>query len=105
MNIKGNSYNIELKDNVIHFSGKLDKSDYSDVNDFLKKAEENVSGDEIVLDLKDLVHLNSSGIRTIVIFITKYPKKIVIHANKELTWQRIGIIPLSKIRKEIEIIA
>lgn len=104
MNIKGNSYIIELKNNIIRFSGKLDKSDYSDVSDFLKKAEEQIPGDEITIDLKDLIHLNSSGIRTIVIFITKNPKKIVIHANKELTWQRIGIIPLSKIRKEIEIV-
>lgn len=104
MNIKGDSYTVELTNNTIRFTGKLDKSDYSDVIDYLKNAEQSIPGNEIVLDLKDLVHLNSSGIRGLAIFIKKCPKKIIIYANKELTWQRIGIIPLSKIKEEVEIV-
>ncbi len=103
MEFKENDVNIELKGNNLHFSGKMEKSDYSDVTKFLFEAEKNVSNGELVIDIRELLFLNSSGIRVLATLFTASNKKIAIHINTDISWQKVGILPLTHIKQQGEI--
>lgn len=90
---------IEYLDNAIRFSGKLERSNYSELSEFLSNADMQTSRDSMVLDLIKLDFLNSSGIRAIAVYLMETSKKIKLRLN-DLTWQRVGIVPLTKIRPE-----
>lgn len=97
------NFNIELKDSTLIFSGKMEKSNYSDVITFLNEASTNISNEDINLDIKKLNFLNSSGIRMLATFFMKSSKTFTIYIDTSITWQKVGIVPLSRIKKEGEI--
>lgn len=105
MNFGEDAYSIEVIDNKIVFTGELEKSDYTEINNFLRKAESSIEDENITIDIKELEFLNSSGIRAIGSFLMKSKKKFTICLDQEISWQRIGIMPLKALRApgEIEI--
>ncbi len=98
------SCEIKLESNKLVFVGKMEKADYNDVGKFLREADKNITGDNVEIDLQKLEFLNSSGIRTLAVFFLECTKKIKIKIDKELTWQRVGIVPLSKIKPNDSIV-
>lgn len=98
MELKEEGYSLTLVSNTIKIVGKIEKNEYAGISDFLAKADADVSGDSLTIDLFDLKFLNSSGIRTLAVFFLGTKKKVSIKMNEELTWQRVGIKPLANIK-------
>ncbi len=103
MEFKETDVKIELIGNKLHFSGKMEKSDYSEISDFLFKAEKSVTDAELVIDIRELLFLNSSGIRVLATLFMESSKKIVIHVDTSISWQKVGILPLTHVKKQGEI--
>ena len=93
---------------IIKFIGDIDMEDPSIILDpmFAKLHDGSVqAGIKIVsADFTELNFLNSSGIKTIAVHLLKSLKKYKILINSELTWQKVGIIPLRLIRPKGEIV-
>ncbi len=95
---------IKFENNKLMFIGKMEKSDYEDVGKFLHEINNIIITDSIEIDLQHLNFLNSSGIRILAVFVLECSKKIRIKIDKKLTWQRVGIVPLSRIKPDNSII-
>ena len=91
-------FSVTLIGNTLSFSGKLEKSNYSDVDAFLRRISPEISGDLCVIDLQLLTFLNSSGIRSLATFILGSPKIFELHINKSLTWQTESIPALKHLK-------
>ena len=99
-------FEITLRENSLTFSGKLEKSDYSEVDTFLRKVDQTLSSGTCVIDLTNLTFLNSSGIRSLATFILGSPKTFEIHINKTITWQTGSISTLAHLKsKGIEVVS
>lgn len=97
MNYNDGDFEARLDGSTLKLKGKIEKSDYTDLTFFLKEVNDTLSDQTLILDIKELDFLNSSGIRTLAVFFMGSDKKIEIHIN-DLTWQRVGIVPLEKIK-------
>lgn len=95
---------VSLEKNIVSFKGRIETADYSRFSSFLLDVDKNVEENSIVYDLRSLTFLNSSGIKTIAVHLLKSIKKYRIKINPDLTWQKVGIIPLRLIRPKGEII-
>lgn len=104
MEYKDESCHLKLDGNNIFFEGRIETADYSDVSKFLTEADAQIEDQVISYDLTKLTFLNSSGIKALAIHFLKSAKKYIINIDNTLTWQRVGIVPLGKIKKEGEIV-
>lgn len=106
MEYKKDLYSVNYKDNSneIVFEGKIECSDYkwliSFMEDFIKQNEQK----DIYINLINLKLLNSTGIRVLAVFIINCPLKVIIKINNNVTWQRVGIIPLKGIKPKGQIL-
>lgn len=100
MNYSEQDFSITLERNVLTFSGKLEKSNYSDVDAFLRKVDQTLSDSTCILDLQKLAFLNSSGIRSLATFILGSPKSFELHINKSITWQTESIPALKHLKSK-----
>ena len=81
--------------NTLIFSGKLEKSNYADVDKFLRDVDQALQTDICIIDLIYLSFLNSSGIKSLATFMLGSPKKFEIRTNKNVTWQSQSIPALT----------
>ena len=91
---------IVLNDNRLTFSGMLERSDYKEVAQFLRQVDKALSAPHCIIDLVDLVFMNSSGIETLAIFVLGSPKTFEIRINPNHTWQATSIEPLQALKSE-----
>jgi hypothetical protein len=99
-------FTIELDGNVLEFSGKLEKMDYTEVDGFLRSVDSAVSANECILKFERLAYLNSSGIRAVASFVIESSKTFVIHIDKSITWQKTNIPVLETLKPDrIRIVA
>lgn len=103
MKYSEDAFSIELNDSSLLFSGKMEKSNYIEVENFLMDVDKEISASEITLDIRELKFLNSSGIRMLATFFMKSPKTFKVVINPSITWQKVGIVPLTRIRGNNEI--
>lgn len=96
--------------NAIVFTGSIRLQNlpaYEPIKNLLKSARDSVSG-ELVLDMKGLNFLNSSGITTLSMFVIDTrnagnPKLKVIGSN-EVSWQTKSLANLKKLWNEVELV-
>jgi hypothetical protein len=100
MNYSEPGFDIMLRENCLTFSGKLEKSDYVDIDAFLRNVDHTVSSDTCVIDLTNLTYLNSSGIRSLATFILGSPKSFEIRINTTITWQTESIPALAHLKSK-----
>jgi hypothetical protein len=100
MEYREEKFVLNVKDNQFNFQGKIEKTDYSALGKFLVEAEKQINTDELCFDFRPLEYLNSSGVRAIAVFFLGTQKKVCIHINEGLTWQRIGLTPLGNMKSE-----
>ena len=93
-------FEIMLAGNRLSFSGKLEKSNYTEIDAFLRKIDQELSTQMCVIDLIKLSFLNSSGIRSLATFMLGSPKMFELHINKSVTWQQESIPALTYIKPE-----
>lgn len=106
MNYSEDFLNVNLKGNTVIFSGKIEKSDYSSLSKFLEQVDQEVSGNLIKIDLKNLEYLNSSGIRCLATFFINSKKYFEIYINTDITWQNDSISTITLVKPErLEIIS
>ena len=79
---------MTLAGNVLTFSGKLECADYGNVDEFLRNVDESLSASRCILDLTQLTFLNSSGIRSLAVFMLGSQKEFDLRINPEITWQQ-----------------
>jgi len=105
MEIKGEKYNIayDMENATIFCSGTLDfrgKEGYREMAALLEKAV-NSESPRIILDIRELEFLNSSGITTLGGFIIKIRKKgashLTIRGSKKYSWQARSVKGLQKL--------
>ncbi len=92
---------IELEGNTLVFTGRMEKSIYDEVQEFLSNAEKTVQDDEMIIDLRKLAYLNSSGLRLFASLFIESKKKFQLFLSKEYAWQEVGIVPLTRIRPNL----
>lgn len=98
MNYSESGCEIMLTDNTLTFSGKLEKSDYTDVDAFLREVDHAITADTCVIDLTHLRFLNSSGIRSLATFMLGSPKSFEVHIDPDITWQSESIPTLQLLK-------
>ena len=91
---------IELKGNILEFSGKLEKMDYSEVDQFLREVDAAIQGDLCVIRFNTLAYLNSSGIRAVASFVIESSKRFDIIIDKSITWQKTNIPVLETLKPD-----
>jgi len=95
---------------IIKMSGTLrlqDKDEYREIFDLLTKAANETTGLPLIVDMKDLIFLNSSGISSLSLFIIKMrqlDKDISILGNKEVPWQVKSLSNFQRLYGKVEII-
>ncbi len=95
MNYSETGFNIQLSENILAFSGSLEKHDYTEIDKFLKQVDQSLSSEVCQIELSELSFLNSSGIRSIASFILGSSKQFEIRINNEITWQEESIPTLT----------
>ncbi|MFH1156547.1 MAG: hypothetical protein V1793_22310 [Pseudomonadota bacterium] len=93
-------FEIELTGNELEFSGKLEKMDYSEIDQFLRDVDAQVSGDVCILRFNRLAYLNSSGIRAVASFVIESSKRFEIHIDRAVTWQKTNIPVLETLKPD-----
>ena len=91
---------ISAIDDTVFLSGEIDQlNPASFLKPFFKKIEDQMD-DHIILDIRNLIYLNSSGIRCIITFlIARQPETTVVFLrNKDVLWQHNSL----EIIKEID---
>jgi hypothetical protein len=100
MNYSEPGFEITLTNNTLIFSGKLEKSDYTDIDKFLREVDQALKDALCIIDLANLSFLNSSGIRSLATFMLGSPKKFEIQINNTITWQTESIPTLTFLKPE-----
>jgi hypothetical protein len=98
MEYKEDQFCITVSENTIIFSGELERIDYSDISNFLKRAEAAISHETVCIDITGLQHLNSTGVRMLAVFLMGSAQKIEIHMNPAITWQHNTIPALCSVK-------
>lgn len=111
MEYKGEDFYVDFPEsgNTVEFNGTIrlrDKSEYQVIADILDKALETVSP-TLILDLKELSYLNSSGINMFSKFIITAKHKntcaVEICGSSTISWQQKSLKNLRRIWPEIKI--
>jgi len=107
MQVQGDKYSItyQSETETVRCAGFLDlrgKDGYKDIADlFDKVAARSPSPEKIMLDVRDLEFLNSSGITTIGGFVIKLRKKegimLLIQCANKHSWQSRSMTGLQKL--------
>lgn len=98
MQYSESGFELTVTDNVLAFSGKLEKSDYTVIDDFLRRAAQTLRSETCVIELTRLTFLNSSGIKCLATFMLGSPKQFEIRVNKNVTWQAESIPALAMLK-------
>jgi hypothetical protein len=105
MEIKTNEYHVwhSEQDGVLYFEGsfRLGNSDaYGEIFNLMVKALES-SSSKLVIDLKSLQFLNSSGINLLAKFVITVRKtengRLTIKGNNQIPWQTKSLANLKKL--------
>jgi len=91
-------FELALTENTLAFSGKLEKSDYADIDKFLRDADRAIHAEICIIELTQLSFLNSSGIKSLATFMLGSPKKFEIRVNSAVTWQTESIPALAMLK-------
>lgn len=104
MTYSDTGFTIALDGNTLKFSGKLERSDYSEIDAFLRKTEQQITEGPCVIDLTAMTFLNSSGIRSLATFVLGSKHPFQIRINSAVTWQAESIPALANLKSGIQII-
>lgn len=94
--IKGNSYEVVFNgEDTIEISGKLSASpeEYEKIEEFFEEVLKSLGKKEIILDIRNLVYLNSSGIKSICVSLIMEADdmedlKMKVLCSGAYTWQK-----------------
>ncbi|MDM8551572.1 hypothetical protein QUF72_15905 [Desulfobacterales bacterium HSG2] len=115
MNIEGKDYKVSFDGRgTLTMSGKLAAmtEEYEDIEDFFEKVIEEVSEantTELILDLRELTFLNSSGIKTICVSLVMEADDVdglclKVLCRNSLTWQVETVPTFKDLMDNLEIV-
>ena len=93
-------FTISLQENLLQFSGKIERFDYSALEHFLEQVEEALPDHDCFVDLTELSYLNSRGLRTFVNYILKSNHAFTLRINNSAMWQKQSFPMLKFLRPE-----
>ncbi|MEZ4527441.1 MAG: hypothetical protein R2941_16090 [Desulfobacterales bacterium] len=109
MNIEGDAYRLTWQDNVISLSGKLSLmlEDYAELESVFEKIIASKPSN-LVLDIRNLEYLNSSGIKTICVSLILEAADIEglgmkILCSNQYTWQKETVPTFEDLMDNMEI--
>lgn len=97
-----NNYSITFNEtkNVLHLGGRIDTNNSSAVSQEINKFLPSVNQDSLlIVDLKDLEYVSSSGLRIFLTIIKSYRKLKFVNANKEI----YGILEMTGFTSMVEV--
>jgi len=110
MTIQGENYKVTYHDGVISISGKLSLmlEDYEELETFFEKVIES-QPHELILDIRNLEYLNSSGIKTICVSLILEAADIEnlqmkILCSDRYTWQKETVPTFNDLMDDIKIL-
>lgn len=110
MEIQTKGYKVEYMNNVLTISGKLSMmvEDYSEIEAFFEKVMASRPS-KIVLDIRNLEYMNSSGIKTICVNLILEAADIKNHhmqilCSNKYAWQRETIPAFKALMDNMEIL-
>ncbi len=110
MNIEGDGYKLTYQNSVISISGKLSLmlEDYAELESFFEKIIESKPS-ALLLDIRNLEYLNSSGIKTICVSLILEAADIdglgmKILCSNNYTWQKETIPTFEGLMDDMEIV-
>lgn len=111
MRIDAPNYSVEYNEDEhrVSFSGTLrlqGRSEYQEIYSLLMTAADGYEG-PLILDLKDLRYLNSSGISSLSLFIVQMRKRVkpvTIIGNANMSWQAKSIRNFERLHPQVELI-
>ncbi len=109
MNMEGDGYRLTWQDNVISLSGKLSLmlEDYAELEAFFEKIVASKPSN-LVLDIRNLEYLNSSGIKTICVSLILEAADVEglgmkILCSNQYTWQKETVPTFEDLMDNMEI--
>lgn len=93
-------FNISLQENLLRFSGKIERFDYSALEHFFEQVEEALPDHDCLVDMTGLLYLNSRGLRTFVNYILKSNHAFTLRINNSAMWQKQSLPMLKFLRPE-----
>ncbi len=111
MKLEKDKYTIEYvkKERTIVFKGILrlqSKEGYRNISELLSQAAHETTGLPLILDMRSLVFLNSSGISSLSMFVLKMrklDKEIHILGNSAIPWQTKSLKNFQKLYSKVDI--
>lgn len=111
MKLEADKYTVEYtrKTRTITFKGVLrlqNKEEYRNISELLSQAASETTGLPLILDMHNLVFLNSSGISSLSMFILKMRKlgkEIHIQGNSSIPWQTKSLKNFQKLYSKVDI--
>jgi hypothetical protein len=111
MRIEAPNYSVEYNEEThrVSFSGTLrlqGRSEYQEIYSLLMAAAEGSEG-PVVLDIKELRYLNSSGISSLSLFIVQMRKRVKpvkIIGNSNMSWQAKSIRNFERLHPQVELV-
>lgn len=94
MEYRTSDFSITIDKEVFSFFGNMEIIDYKNVTEFLLESEQEIEGNTIIFDFRNLNFLNSIGLRSLSTYMLRSQKSFTIQINKNVHWQVIGILPL-----------
>ncbi len=115
MNIQGENYKINFDgSNLLTISGKLAAmpEEYEEIEDYFEKVFDAITKadtTQLILDLRDLIFLNSSGIKTICVSLVMEADDVEglhlkILCSNSVTWQVETIPTFKDLMDNLEIV-
>ncbi|RPJ07609.1 MAG: hypothetical protein EHM28_06500 [Spirochaetaceae bacterium] len=96
----GNLYSIKIEGNVISIIGNLESLEYDETGAFLLESCKKVQEETIILDFYQARYINSVAIRMFALFLIECPKKMEMRIDYAVSWQKISLASLAKIKTD-----
>ena len=111
MRIDAPNYTVDYdeREHRVSFSGTLrlqGRSEYQEIYSLLMAAAERTEG-PLIIDIKELRYLNSSGISSLSLFIVQMRKRvkpITIIGNANMSWQAKSIRNFERLHPQVQLI-
>ncbi len=94
------NYSVAVKNGTVEIIGKVDSIDYSKLISYLSTNIDQSGFENISIDFRKAIFINSLGIKVFARFIYTAKSRIVLIIDSSIEWQNIAIAPLVNIRPD-----
>jgi anti-anti-sigma regulatory factor len=94
------NYSVSVNNGLVEIIGSVDSISYLKLTSFLTSNVDKADFNNVNLDFRKTVFINSLGIKVFARFIYFSQKSLVLIIDSSIEWQNIAIAPLASIRSD-----